>query len=209
MASEPSPSSTRWLSRAMAASSTRSMRWIRKAAWAVGSASRPLARASRHSRRARLQHARQGVARAVAGLGGDLLQRAAGVDLVLEAVGLAVEGGEAEQLVDDHRPRPQRGEPQPQHDAAHHPVGAHEQMDEVEALRRDRRGGIHRGPYVWRRREALRAMAWSGGETKARRGAVARGEIRRPWRVPCRRNVHGSLTIPPDPNQRDAGRIGT
>ena len=50
MASEPRPSSRRAFSRAMAASSTRSIRWIRKAAWP--SVLRPLLRASRHSRSA-------------------------------------------------------------------------------------------------------------------------------------------------------------
>ncbi len=54
MASRLRPSSTRCASRAMTLSSTRSMRWIRKAVWAsaLPEVSRPLARASRHSRSA-------------------------------------------------------------------------------------------------------------------------------------------------------------
>ena len=50
MASRGRPSSTRAVSRAITESITRSMRWISRAAWV--SLVRPLARASRHSRRA-------------------------------------------------------------------------------------------------------------------------------------------------------------
>ena len=59
--------------------------------------SRPLARASRHSRSARLQHARQGVAGALAGRRRrPPPARWPEPTCVLEAVGLAVQRGEAE-----------------------------------------------------------------------------------------------------------------
>ena len=64
------------------------------------------------------------------------LARAAGIDLVLELARLFAEGGEAEQLVDDHGPRPKRGRQQADQHALHHEVAAHEDGDRREVGRR-------------------------------------------------------------------------
>ena len=88
--------------------------------------------------------ARQRMARIGARLARHVFQRAARADLGLEPVGGAVERGEAEQLVQDHGPRAQRGEDQADHHPLHNPIGLHEQGEERE-IGGGGCGGVHAG----------------------------------------------------------------
>ncbi len=140
----PGRSPTLALSRAMVVSSARSMRWIRKAVWV--SADQAPARASRHSLQSALQHAGQGVGRPLAGVGGDVLERAARAPpgprsrwpRLLSASGARSCRGSRSRTT----ARPGSGPPSP---ASTTQSRADEQVDEAEALGGDR-CGVHAPP---------------------------------------------------------------